>query len=100
MGELNRSFRLVVLATVALYVCLITVIVILYTTNRHRAQEGQEAHSALCVLRNDLNGRVKSGEEFLRHNPHGIDGISASDIQLSLRNTRKTLQALEVLDCP
>jgi hypothetical protein len=58
-----------------------------------------ETHESLCALKLDLSVRYTSGREFLRDNPDGIPGISATQIQQSLANQKSTLDALAPLDC-
>jgi hypothetical protein len=67
--------------------------------NRARASEGRQAHDAICALKGDLARRIKSSEDFLVKHPKGIDGISATDISISIANQQLTLAALSAVTC-
>lgn len=54
---------------------------------------------ALCALRDDVQQRVTSSETFLTAHPNGIAGISRADIVDGIRNQKRTIQALSVLQC-
>lgn len=66
---------------------------------RRLAREGQEAHAALCVFKQDLQRRVETSTQFLEDNPGGIPGIPASVLKQSIASQRQTLDALKKLDC-
>ena len=81
--------------------------------NRILAEDGQQAHDAVCALKADLRLRIKSqdtqiarSEEFIKNNPNGIPGISIKILNDSLSdskqvrtNTQNTLTALGVVVC-
>lgn len=62
-------------------------------------KQGQEAHTALCVLRIDLQYRVENGKEFLKTHPNGAFGFTAKAIQINIANQESTLRALDNLGC-
>lgn len=74
-------------------------LVVQIVANRHLAQEGKEAHDALCVFKADLQRRYGLGLEFLRTHPAGIPGIPAEVFTSSLANQKATLDSLDRLDC-
>lgn len=98
--NIKRSFNLLVGATLLLYVGMILVAALLYTSNRNRAQDGRDAHKAICLLVQNLETRVSDSQEFLRHHPNGIPGISRSDINRSIQGQQSTINALRKADCP
>lgn len=55
---------------------------------------------ALCVLRDDLQRRVKSSTDFLATHPNGIPGIPAKTIRDGLANQQRTITSLRSLKCP
>jgi hypothetical protein len=63
------------------------------------ASNQQNNTQALCAFRNDLARRVQSSEDYLVTHPHGIAGIPAATIRLSLVNEQHTLAALSSLKC-
>lgn len=65
-------------------------------SNRHVARE---TNKSLCSLRAELERRVDSSRAFLADNPNGIPGITAATIRKSIRDTRRTIDALGELDC-
>lgn len=54
---------------------------------------------ALCILRADLQQRAESTEAFLKANPGGIPGIPAEQLQQSIDNQLRTVNALQLLEC-
>jgi hypothetical protein len=69
------------------------------TQNRERAREGRQAHDAICALKGDLARRIEASQDFLAKHPKGIDGISATDISISIANQQLTLDALSPVRC-
>ena len=67
--------------------------------NRHLAQDGLEAHDALCVFKADLERRYQNGKEFFVRHPTGFAGMSPTTLANSLRNQQATLESLDRLDC-
>jgi hypothetical protein len=67
--------------------------------NRARTSEGRQAHDAICALKGDLARRIEASQDFLAAHPTGIDGISATDISLSIANQQLTLDALSPVRC-
>lgn len=53
----------------------------------------------LCTLRDDLQRRADAARHFLTEHPQGIDGISRSDLVLSIANQERTIRALRGLRC-
>lgn len=63
------------------------------------ARVATRTNAALCVFRHDLKVRVENSERFLREHPHGVGGISAGTIKVSLVGQRRTVRALRSLPC-
>jgi hypothetical protein len=68
------------------------------------AQQGslnrlERDRQALCTLRADLRDRITQGNAFLVTHPHGIPGIPANTLRVSIVNQQHTLSALQPLDC-
>jgi hypothetical protein len=55
---------------------------------------------ALCAFRDDLRNRSQSAQNFLKHHPHGIPGISPATIRASVTGEQHTVRALSPLKCP
>lgn len=92
LHKLSRRLTIVI-------VCASIVIIWMYIQNRHRSQQGQEAHTALCVFKEDLRKRMLFAEDFLKDNPNGIPGIRASVLRTSIANQKATLKSLATLSC-
>jgi hypothetical protein len=58
------------------------------------------ARLALCALRHDKQHELETSVQFLRDHPHGIRGIPAALIRDGIRNSKRTLKALRILECP
>jgi hypothetical protein len=90
--SIRNAFRLLVGATCLLF--LITVALGAYVfTVAHRN------NIVLCAQRHALDVQIGSSEQFLKENPNGIPGISASVIQRGLTNSKRTRKTLDILDC-
>jgi hypothetical protein len=59
----------------------------------------EKDRQALCTLRADLRERVNQGQTFLASHPHGLLGIPAGTLRVSIANQQHTLTALQPLDC-
>lgn len=55
--------------------------------------------AALCAYRSDLQRRIDSGTTFLKSHPHGILGIPASTLKVSVANEQSALNSLSSLVC-
>lgn len=64
-----------------------------------QAEASTRTERALCILRADLEQRVKSTQQFLEDHPDGIPGISAATLQQSIENQQRTVTALQLLEC-
>ena len=81
--------------------------------NRINAQEGQQAHDAICTLKADFrlriidyNERITQAQIFIDEHPNGIPGISVKLLNDSLKNTKttrkntqSTLNSLRIVKC-
>lgn len=86
-------------ALVATFVAVLAGLTFAIVNNRNLARDGKQAHDALCILKGDLEQRVKSTQDFLNTHPQGFAGIDAATIQNSLNNQRATVDSLSLLDC-
>ncbi len=82
-------------------------------SNRQLAQQGRQARDAICVLRIDLQSRIKTSEEriansitFLDKHPNGAFGLSKDEIQATIDSDlravdgqRMTLKSLSIVKC-
>jgi hypothetical protein len=63
-------------------------------------QQLQGTTLALCALRDDVERRVQSSQNFLAEHPNGIPGIPARTLRDSINNQQRTIDALSILKCP
>lgn len=89
---LQRTLKRLVIATVLLYLVLLSGGIWVYF-------EGRTTNKALCTLRDDLTIRVLSSIKFLKEHPKGLPGIPASTLIESIENQQRTILALKDLDC-
>lgn len=90
--QLRRTLRVLVGATVLLYLVLAGFILVTRIDSNRSAK-------ALCALRQDAKHRLVEGRRFLREHPHGFSGVSRTDIQRSIDGYQITVNALSVIDC-
>lgn len=62
-------------------------------------QSAEQNTSALCALRHDLERRVEGGEQFLTDHPRGIPGIPAKTLRQSIDGQKRTIRALNRVNC-
>lgn len=91
---------MLVLMTLVLYLALGGIFFYVTSANRARAQEGQNAHKAICVLVKDFKHRIhdsqhhlRNTEVFLAKNPNGIPGISAAVIKASINDDKNSIKS-------
>jgi hypothetical protein len=84
--EIRRTLKRLVAATVVVYV---VIMIVTGTT-----------YAALCALDHDLENRVSDSQQFLKEHPHGIAGIPASAIRVSMNSQEDTIHTLDILHCP
>jgi type II secretory pathway pseudopilin PulG len=96
-ASIQRTLRVLVAATIFLYVIVILAGTWGWYVNK---QESDQNTSALCALRQDLERRANASEDFLARNPHGLLGISPGDLQKSIADTQRSIVALSSLHCP
>lgn len=90
--QIKRSLRILVAATILLYVVLGAFILI-------TRLDANKSAKALCALRRDAESRLDEGQRFLRTHKHGFSGISRAEIQRSIDGYRITVRALNILNC-
>lgn len=105
-AEIKRALRLLVVASVVLYLGLAITGVVQFSiarTSREVAKTSRDdadrLEQALCSLRSDLEVRVASSRAFLEQYPDGIPGISPKLIQDGIDNQQRTIIALKDLHC-
>lgn len=91
--QLQRSLRRLAIATVILYLALISGGIKVYL-------DGKNTTNALCTFRQDLVVRVLGSTDFLKEHPEGIPGISPKIILEGISNQQRTITALKDLNCP
>ena len=62
-------------------------------------QTADQAHQAICALREERVDGIKSAQRFLHKHPQGIPGISRADIQRSIETQKQTVRAFRFADC-
>ena len=77
---------------------LIVGIAVFYIVLSERTVSDQN-HRALCAFRGDLDRRVADTRAFLADHPHGIPGITAANLELSIRNQEATIASLRFVQC-
>lgn len=55
---------------------------------------------AICTLRHDRQRAVKDGERWLNEHPHGIPGITATDVERNIKLQLETIRAFRFAGCP
>jgi predicted PurR-regulated permease PerM len=96
---IQRGLRRLVIATVAIYLALAALGAFVWVQQVRIARESASTTTALCVLRADLEARIKNSQAFLKENPNGIPGISAKLIRDGIKNQQSTVSALSGLKC-
>lgn len=78
-----------------------TSIFVAYEFIQMRQVDEQNAQSriALCALQDDYTLRMERATGFLEENPQGSGGISRSLVLRSIADYRRTLDALNKVDC-
>lgn len=59
-----------------------------------------DANTALCTFRGDYKDRVKRTEDFIVAHPAGALGFTPQQLDNQLRQQRRTVESLALLDCP
>lgn len=92
LSTVRRSLRVLVAATVVLYIAMATITGV----GLHTAAT---VNDSLCTFRQDLNDRVEQSRTFLEEHPNGTPGIPAETIQQGIDNQLRTIDALNTLSC-
>lgn len=95
--ELRSGLRRQMWATMLLYVVVIVVSAAAWYAVKVQTDRNTRT---FCALRQDLERRVASAEDFLARNPHGIPGITAQQLTKSISDQQRSIVALSGLDCP
>lgn len=100
-GEpLPRNVRLAFIIIVVISAVSLTLIAGFAISNRRLANQGKQAHEALCVVKANFEVRKQRTEDFLKNNPGSlILGIPRREFERSLKDTQETLNALDTLAC-
>lgn len=62
-------------------------------------QTADQAHKAICALREERIDAIHASEKFIHDHPQGIPGISRADIERSIATQRQTVRAFRFADC-
>lgn len=90
--QLQRSLRVLMILTIALYIAFAGVVFWAWTQSNRNTK-------ALCALRVDAQARVETNRLFLMANPEGIRGVSIEQLQRSTDNAVRTANALKIVHC-
>ena len=100
---LLESVKVSFIALTLLFVAVLGGFAYVISDNRALAEEGAEAHNALCALRNYLGARVVTTDEFIRDielgNRPPIAGFTIAELKRSNNQTRETVSTLATIDC-
>jgi predicted PurR-regulated permease PerM len=101
--QLQKALRRLTIATVIVYVALVSIFVVGYVVAAHQRQALAETavntNNTLCALRADLEARVDAAKQFLDDNPKGVLGFPVEVIEQNIKNQEQTVEALSTLDC-
>ena len=92
LQDMRRTLRLLVVATVVLFVGLGGGMAWTYS-------QANESQNALCALRGDLEKRVAGTQTYLAEHPEGFPGVSPATLRKSLKDQQRTIAALGDLPC-
>lgn len=94
ISSIKRTLRVLVVATVVLYLLTFGAAVYVYS-------QSQLNHNALCTFRGELQDQVISSEQFLKEHPAGLPGleISAATIRQGVEKQNLAITALSSLSC-
>ncbi len=94
LASIRRALRFLTVAVVA--VCLVVAGIAVFAYTGTKAVE-----AGVCNLRGDLEKRVETSEDFLVKHPETIRqlGFTKAQVQKEIDNQRRTLDALEVVNC-
>ena len=62
-------------------------------------QTADQAHDAICALRQERIQGVADAKKFLSEHPQGIPGVSRADILRSIHTQEETVRAFRFADC-
>lgn len=58
-----------------------------------------EIHTAICINKTNIAGRIVASEDFLKKHPHGVPGISKAVVLAGEARDQAALDAYSVVDC-
>lgn len=91
--ELRRWLKILIVMTVLLYLILAGFGYVSWILSNRNTD-------ALCSLRQDVERRIETSQQFLIDNPRGIPGIEPRVIRQQIQNNQRTVRALNSLNCP
>lgn len=92
LESIKRTLRLLVVATVVLYLMVAGGIIYTYVTVATNKE-------ALCSVRQDFERRVETSQQFLIDHPKGTPGIPTSILRRSIDDQKRTIEALQIISC-
>jgi hypothetical protein len=95
----HRAFRRVASSHPLNLVAVVVGLVIVTAGVLKVYQTAEQAHHAICALRQERIEGVQGSREFLRLHPEGIPGISRADILRSIKQQQETVRAFRFADC-
>lgn len=91
-ATLRKTLRMLVVATVVLYIVLVAVCVKVYL-------DGRSTHNALCTFQADRITQVTQSLQFLADHPEGTSEFPVEAIVNSVNSQIGTINALSSLNC-
>lgn len=90
---IQRSLRILIITTVVLFLCIGAVTYYVYSV-------AKDVNDGVCAFRADVQTRSVQTKKYLKKHPHGTRLISSSDLQIAIKNTERTVDALSSVNCP
>jgi hypothetical protein len=97
--RLDRRYRLIAIRQTITSVLIVGLLIFGIAQRRRTDAQSQRNTHALCTLRDDLKDRVDRSDEFLATHPQGFAGISAAVLKQQTVGQKRTIKALEGLNC-
>lgn len=62
-------------------------------------ETADQAHNAICALRQERIDGVRDGKKWLAEHPNGIPGITRDDVLRSIHTQQETVRAFRFANC-
>lgn len=97
--RMQASLRNLAILTITTFLLLLGMGAYFINANHQLAVEGRQAHDAICALREDLQRRIATTEQFIRDHPEGIAGIPVAELERSVESQKLTVDSLYEAKC-